>query len=170
MSERRARWTAAVKYLAYVPALLTVYILQSMVFPHIQLWGVKPLPLPLLVAAVAVTEGGIHGTAFGLAAGILCDMSLNQPAIEFTLTLTLLGFFVGLLSDTVLARTFFIFLLCALVSSFFCAAVQMLKLWLFYGAVLGEMTGTLLRQTGYSMLFAPLVYYLIASTNRLLRT
>ena len=104
MTIRRRKFI--VSLLLHVPFLLILYVLQATVFTSLPLFGVKPLILPVAVVGVALFEGSTKGGVFGLFAGMLCDLSFNQPTVQFTLMLTVLGILAGLVCDTVLARGF----------------------------------------------------------------
>lgn len=155
-----------VKLLFRILLLLSVYILQAMVFPYLPLWGVKPLLLPMVVVGVALFEGSRTGGIFGIFAGMLCDISYNQPTVMFTIVLTGVGLLVGFLSDTVLTRGFPSFLLCCVLALFASAFFQVFNL-LFYNMVtMDAVLNTILYQTLYSIFFALPMYYAVRATSR----
>ena len=86
--------------------LMVIYVFQGMIFPFMRLNGLVPLLLPTAAAGIALYEGRNIGGITGLFAGILCDISFNQPVGVFTVFLTITGLVVGALADTVVLRGF----------------------------------------------------------------
>jgi rod shape-determining protein MreD len=72
-------------------------LLQSTLFSQIELGGAKPELMYLLTASVALLEGPASGAVAGFAGGMAQDFLLNQPKGITALTLTLLGYAVGML-------------------------------------------------------------------------
>jgi rod shape-determining protein MreD len=155
-----------IKLMFRILLLLSVYILQAMVFPYLPLWGVTPVLLPMVVVGVALFEGYVTGGIFGIFAGILCDMSFNQPTIMFTLVLTGVGLLVGLMSDTVLARGFPSFLLCSILALMITAFFQMFGLLFYENVPLASLIDTALYQTLYSIIFSIPMYYASRAISR----
>lgn len=155
-----------VRVLVILPYLLFLYILQGMVFPRLPVFGSVPLLLPMAVVGIAIYGGRISGGAFGLLAGMLCDLSFNQPTIQFTLILTFLGLFIGYLSDTVIVTGFPSYIVCSLgvllVSGFF----QAFRPLFFESAPFRPLLSIGLRQTVVSLLFVIPMYYLNRFVSR----
>jgi rod shape-determining protein MreD len=82
--------------LALVAIIVTAILLQSTIFGQIKLLGVKPELLYLVTVVLAILEGPREGMIFGFVAGMSEDFFLNQPKGATALTLTLLGYTVGL--------------------------------------------------------------------------
>jgi rod shape-determining protein MreD len=76
--------------------LITALLLQSTVFAEVRLLGAKPELMYLIVIVLAILEGPSEGAVVGFAGGMLQDFLLNQPKGITALTLTLLGYTVGL--------------------------------------------------------------------------
>lgn len=167
MSKHRRKFTLFLKILLHLPLLLLAYILQDMIFPRLQIAGTVPLVLPLAAVAVAMFEGSIRGGLFGLAAGILCDASLGRPAVLFTIALTACALLVGILGETVLARGFPSYLVCAACTLLVCCVLQALPLLIYAGAAFSALAATGLMQILYSMLLCLPVYWMARSLNRL---
>ena len=104
--------------------LLLLYLVQVILLARFRPWGVVPLPLPLLAVAAGLFGGGIWGGCVGIFAGIVCDSSLGDSVLLFTVLLTVLGFFSGFLGEFVMARGFPSFLLLGLISLIFCTGLQ----------------------------------------------
>ncbi|MEX0833085.1 MAG: rod shape-determining protein MreD [Actinomycetota bacterium] len=83
--------------------VLTALLLQTTVFSEIQLLGVKPELVYLVVILIAVLEGPTSGAGAGFAGGMAQDFLLNQPKGITALTLTLLGYSVGMLRQYIVS-------------------------------------------------------------------
>jgi rod shape-determining protein MreD len=82
--------------LAIAAIMVTAILLQSTVFSQIRLLGAKPELMYLVVIVLAIFEGPAEGAAVGFAGGMFQDFFLNEPKGITALTLTLLGYTVGL--------------------------------------------------------------------------
>jgi rod shape-determining protein MreD len=83
--------------------IVTALLLQSTVFAQIKLFGVRPELLYLLTIVVAILDGPTDGMLVGFAGGLGQDFLLNQPKGLTALTLTLLGYTVGLLRQYIVS-------------------------------------------------------------------
>lgn len=83
--------------LSWGAVILTVLLLQSTVFAQIELFGAKPELAYLVTVVLAMIEGPSAGASGGFAAGMAQDFMLNQPKGITALTLTLLGYAVGMI-------------------------------------------------------------------------
>ena len=81
--------------------VITGLLLQSTVFSQIRLLGVMPELMYLVVVVVAVLEGPREGAIVGFAAGMAQDFLIPGPKGATALTLTLLGYTMGLARDYV---------------------------------------------------------------------
>ena len=70
--------------IAHILFIVTIYIFQSMVFTYIPIDGIVPILLPIAVVGIATFEGASQAGGYGLLAGMLCDVSFNQPVIIMT--------------------------------------------------------------------------------------
>lgn len=157
---------ALLKILIIVPFLLLTYILQATVFSRVHIFGARPLLLPLAAVAIAISEGSVKGGAFGIAAGMLCDMSFNQPTIQFTLILTLVGIVIGLLAETVLVKNFTTYLICSTLALLFCSFCQAFPFVMFKSVPIAPLLSVALEQTFASIVFTLPIYYFFRLINR----
>lgn len=81
--------------------VITGLLLQSTVFSQIKLLGVKPELMYLVTVVVAVLEGPREGALVGFVAGMAQDFLIPGPKGVTALTLTLLGYTMGLARDYV---------------------------------------------------------------------
>ena len=143
--------------------LMIVYVFQGVIFPYLRIDGLAPLLLPIVSTGVAVRQGRVAGGVSGLFAGLLCDISFNEPVGLFMVVLTLAGLIVGFMSDTVLTRGFGTYIFsCAAVLSF-AAFVQLFPLLFFGGIPPYPLFTTALWQTVYSLLFAFPLWFIVRS-------
>jgi rod shape-determining protein MreD len=84
------------RVLALAAIIITAVLLQSTVFSQLRLLGVRPELLYLVTILVALNEGPNEGAIVGFTAGLAQDMLLDQPKGITALTLTLLGYAVGM--------------------------------------------------------------------------
>ena len=83
--------------------VLTALLLQTTVFADVRLYGARPELMYLLTIAFAVLEGPASGAATGFVGGMAQDFLLNQPKGITALTLTLLGYAVGMLRQYIVS-------------------------------------------------------------------
>ena len=146
--------------------LMTVYVFQGMIFPYARFFGLVPLILPIVGTGAAVFRGRDAGGIVGLFAGIMTDLSFNEPVGLFTVLLTITGLVIGTLADTVLSRGFMSFYFCCLAVLLVCAAAQIFPLMLFEGVAPRPLLNTALRQTIYSMMFTFPLYFFVRALGK----
>lgn len=154
------------RILAHILLLFLLYILQTSVFTHLRLFGVYPLLLPLAVVGIGLFEDGFSGGVWGIVAGLLCDISLADSRVLFTVSLAVTGFITGFLSEFILARgfpTYFIlsFLVLALLSF-----LQMFRYLVFDHISFKVLYPVAINQTLYSAIFIIPVYYQVKRVTR----
>jgi rod shape-determining protein MreD len=84
------------RVLALAAVIVTSLLLQSTIFSQVKLLGVRPELLYLVTIVMAVLEGPSEGAVVGFAGGMAQDFLLDQPKGITALTLTLLGYTMGL--------------------------------------------------------------------------
>jgi rod shape-determining protein MreD len=86
-----------------VAVVLTALLLQTTVFADVRLWGAKPELMYLLTIVFALLEGPASGAVTGFAGGMAQDFLLNAPKGITALTLTLLGYAIGMLRQYIVS-------------------------------------------------------------------
>jgi rod shape-determining protein MreD len=76
--------------------LVTALLLQSTLFGQLTLLGVRPELVYMVTILFALIEGPAEGTIVGFAGGLFQDFLLNDPKGITALTLTVLGYTIGL--------------------------------------------------------------------------
>jgi rod shape-determining protein MreD len=79
-----------------VMVLVTALLLQSTLFPQLSLLGVRPELVFMVTILFALIEGPAEGAVVGFFGGLFQDFLLNDPKGITALTLTVLGYAVGL--------------------------------------------------------------------------
>jgi rod shape-determining protein MreD len=152
--------------IAHVLFIIVIYIIQSMVFTYIPVSGFFPVLLPIAVVGIATFEGSSRGGGYGLLAGMLCDVSFNQPVLVMTVVLTAVGIVVGVLSETIMARGFPTFFLCCFSALVLTSFVSMFSLIFFSDVGFSALIRTGVLQTLYSVIFTLPIYPIVRSLGR----
>jgi rod shape-determining protein MreD len=84
------------RVLSIAAIVITALLLQSTVFAPLRLLGVRPELLYLVTISIALLEGPNEGATVGFVSGLAQDFLMNQPKGLTALTLTLLGYGVGM--------------------------------------------------------------------------
>jgi len=150
----------------YALLLMVAFVFQGMVFPYLRIAGLSPLLLPLVSTGIAVHVGRFAGGVTGLFAGILCDLSLNEPVGLFTIVLTFTGLLVGTLADSVITRSFVSYFLFSIGVLSICAAIQIFPLVYLVGIPLQQLVGTGIWQTVYSLVFTFPIWFFVKALGR----
>src|SRR6266516_1055780 len=96
------------RILTWTVVVLTALVLQSTLFAQVKLGGVKPDLVYLVTIVLAYLEGPSSGALAGFAGGMAEDFLLNQPKGITALTLTLLGYGVGLIRSYIVTPSPFL--------------------------------------------------------------
>jgi len=89
--------------LLWTAVILTALVLQSTVFHEITLMRVSPDLIYLITVLVALLEGPASGAVIGFVGGMGEDFLLNAPKGITALTLTLLGYAVGMVRQYIVS-------------------------------------------------------------------
>ena len=133
-----------------------------------RLAGLVPLLLPVACTGIALYEGRYYGGITGIFAGILCDVSFNQPAGVFTVFLTLVGLIVGTIADTVVLRgfvTYYISCAAVLILSSFVGMIPLIISPLQNIPVQALIT-TAIQQTIYSLVLAFPIWFFVRALSK----
>lgn len=89
--------------LSLAAVIVTALLMQTTIFADVQLLGAKPELLYLVTIVLAVLEGPSSGAIAGFSGGMAQDFLLNQPKGITALTLTLVGYAIGLLRQYIVS-------------------------------------------------------------------
>ena len=160
------RWAYVVSIIFHALLLITVYALQGMIFPYLRFFGLVPLLLPIVSTGAAVYQGRVAGGIVGIFAGILCDVTFNEPVGVFTVLLTIAGLLVGLLADTVMARGFATYIISCAVVLGASAFIQMFPLMFFENVPSAPLLRMAVRQTVYSLIYAVPIWFFVRALGK----
>jgi rod shape-determining protein MreD len=143
--------------------ILTALLLQTTVFARVQLLGVKPELLYLVTIVVAILEGPSEGAVVGFVSGMAQDFLLNSPKGITALTLTLLGYTMGLarqyiVSPSPLLPTMLVGVGTAIGTAFWQVMAALLGQ---YDAPLGSAIKVSLLSGLYGAILTPILYPLL---------
>jgi len=160
--------TLIISILLHTLLLTVVYVFQGVIFPFMRLGGLVPLILPVAATGIALYEGRYIGGITGLFAGVLCDISFNQPTGVFTVLLTLTGLIVGALADTVILRGFVTYYISCAAVLIVSAFVQMFPLIVFptYDVSIYVLMPTAIQQTIYSLILAFPIWFFVRALGK----
>jgi rod shape-determining protein MreD len=96
------------RIVAVIVVIVTALLLQSTVFAQLRLLGVRPELLYLVTILVAFLEGPGEGAVIGFVGGFAQDLLLNEPKGILALTLTLLGYTMGMLRQFIVSPSPFL--------------------------------------------------------------
>ena len=113
------------KWFFYALGLFPVWVLDAYVLNRLPVFGVIPMLLPLAAAAVAVLEGAYAGAGFGLAVGLLWELSYPGGFGGLVFGMTLAGMLTGAAAQYVLNQNFFS---CLLFSAGILGILELLQL------------------------------------------
>lgn len=83
--------------------IVVALVLQSTVFAQIKLLDARPELMYMLTILVALLEGPASGAVIGFAGGMAEDFLLNMPKGITALSLTLLGYAVGMVRQYIVS-------------------------------------------------------------------
>jgi len=153
-----------ISILFHAMLLTTAYVFQGVIFPFMRLGGLVPLLLPVTATGIALYEGRYTGGIAGLFAGILCDISFNQPVGVFTVFLTLTGLIVGTMADTVILRGFVTYYISCTAVLIVSAFIQMIPLMIRpspNNIPVNILIPTAIQQTIYSLVLALPIWFFV---------
>ncbi|NLM84516.1 MAG: hypothetical protein GX189_07435 [Clostridiales bacterium] len=145
----------------HIAFIVAVYALQAMIFPHLPIAGYVPVLLPVAAVGIALFEGASRGGGYGLLAGMLCDVAFHQPVLAMTVTLTAIGIACGILSETILARSFPSYIVCCFFALMITSFIPMFTLLFYAGVDPFSLFQLALGQTLVSLIFACPLYFFI---------
>ncbi len=146
----------ALLYFACIAVLLYV---QETMLSRISPLGVRAMPMPALIAAIGLFEGGLWGGLFGVLAGLMCDMSSSGTTVLFTISFAALGFLAGLVCEVLINRRFYSYMIAAAAGLFLAAVCQALPVWIYHGASPLALLRTAGLQSAWSLPFAVPSYF-----------
>lgn len=145
--------------IVYALALAIVFIVQDLLAARIPLWGVRPMLIPAAVVAIGLFEGGLWGGFVGLAAGYFMDLGYIENTVLFTILLTVVGFFSGVLGKYLLHKGFLSYMTLVLAAMILVTLIQMFSFLFFADTNAWAVWRTGLVQILWSLPWAVPLYF-----------
>lgn len=158
-AEHMPKRRAVFQFIYHALFLLAIYIIQSLILPYIKAFPSVPLILPLAAVGVAMFEGGGRGAVSGLFAGVLCDISMNQPIAQFMVLMTFVCMIICVLADAVLAPGFLAYFTLCIGVLAVCAFMQIFTPLFFDGVAPGLLLREALSQSLVTLPFTVPIYF-----------
>ena len=154
------------KWFFYALGLVPIWVLDAFVLNRIAPFGVIPMLLPLAVAAVAVLEGAYAGTGFGLAVGLLWELSYAGGFGGLVFGMALAGMAVGAASQYVLSQNFFSCLLCSAGVLAMIDGARIVRYLFVQAETLDMLLQVVASEIAVSLCFTPFIYLLFRMVFR----
>jgi len=141
--------------------LLGNLIVQSALFPFIEVYGVRPDSLMVLVISFALLAGNPTSAVVGLCGGLLQDILFGQNIGFYAMQYMLAGYLVGLVCGKVFVGK-------VLIPVFFVGIAIIFRglftfLWIYFSGADISLYRTLLRvilpEMLYTVIVTPIIYY-----------
>lgn len=145
--------------IVYALVLAIVFLVQDLLIARIPLWGVRPMMIPAAVVAIGLFEGGVWGGFVGLAAGYFFDLGYIENTVLFTILLTGIGFFSGVLGKYLLQKGFVSFMVMVLAAMIVVTVPQMFHFLFFTDTASWPVWRTGILQILWSLPWAMPLYY-----------
>lgn len=166
MEQFRRIWNRIRRGVVYALLLLVFWLLQVVILSHITVLGVHAVIMPALVVAVGLFEGGWRGGMFGLAAGIICDLSYTTPTVLFTVLFPIFGFVEGFLTEFLINRRFYAYFVSAAGALMISGVLSMMRLLLSQPDSRAALWGSCITQVLLALPFAVAAYYACLAVPR----
>lgn len=140
-------------------SIFLALLLQSAVFPHLTVFGIRPDLVAVVVVCWGLLYGPAEGFVAGLAAGLVQDLTMGQYIGLFALAKTLTGFVAGVVESKIYKETIWVPTAAVGVAVFFHEII----VWLLLRTLSVPAPALDLLRVGflgavYSMILAPLIY------------
>jgi len=143
--------------------ITTALLLQSTVFAQVRLLGARPELMFMITIIFAILEGPREGMIVGFAGGMAQDFMLNQPKGITALTLTLLGYSMGLARQYIVSPSPFLPVTLVGVGTF-CGVIFYQIVAFLFGQIdlsIGFLLKVAILSAIYCAILTPLVYPLL---------
>mgnify|MGYP000940644073 CR=1 FL=1 len=152
------------KYWVIAAILVGNMILQSTLLPFLEVFGIQPDTLMVLVCCFGLLGGNYYGLFTGLAGGLLQDIMYGGPIGLAALHYMIIGFLVERLNERIYLGKLLIPTLCAFGGSIVRGLLMMAYMYFmrvdFSTSVVLSLV--ILPEALYTALFMPLTFYLMS--------
>lgn len=154
------------KWFFYALGLFPVWVLDAFVLNRLTFFGVIPLLLPLAVVSVAVLEGAYAGAGFGLAVGLLWELSYPGGFGGLVFGMTLAGTATGAVAQYALNQNFLSCLICSAGVLGALDGMQLIRALFIRLDTLDVLLRVAVPEVLLSLCWTPLVYFIFHVIHR----
>ena len=154
------------KWFFYALGLFPVWVLDAYVLNRLPVFGIIPMLLPLAVVSVAVLEGAYAGAGFGLAVGLLWELSYPGGFGGLVFGMTLAGMAVGAVTQYALSQNFVSCLLCSAAVLGVLDGLQILRALFIQMDTLDVLLQVAVPEVLLSLCWTPVVYLIFRLIHR----
>lgn len=158
-----------IKWTSYALAFLMVFFFECCVLNRFPLYGAIPNLSLLVVVAVALFEGSINGSIFGLAIGFFCSAVYYRSGLMMIPIYTIIGACAGATRKEKIGRSLLGCAVCSLGGLIFLEVCQVLRFFL-GGTALSVLAALALPEALYSLPFLIPIYFLVHAVYKRVRT
>lgn len=155
------------KAFVYAAVVLITLLVQNLILSNITILGASPMIIPIVVVAVGFFESGVWGGVFGLAIGLICDMTFNEAAVMFTVLFPILGFLAGGLTMFFMSRSLTPFFFVSAAALIITALCQMFRIAVFSDTNVLYVLAVGVLQTLWSLPFIYAMFFPCRKVSRL---
>ena len=148
------------KWFYYSLALLLVWFMDSQVLNRLPIFGVVPMLLPLVVVIVGVLEGAYAGTGFGMAVGLLWELTYPDGFGGLVFGMALAGMVTGAISQYALSQSLLSCILCSAGVLTILDGMRILRALFIQLDTLNVLLGIAVPEVLWSLCWTPVVYLL----------
>ena len=156
------------QWILYAFILLFAFLLQTTLLSGLTLFGVHPLPVPVLVVCVSVFENPKQSAVYAFAAGLLCDAVIPPSEAFFSLFFLFAALLIGYVIKSLFRRNF---ITCALFSFGFLFLMDFFYFLFFYlftaKAGFQALYTVALPEILFSLLFILPIYPAVRAVSRM---
>ena len=158
-----------IKYILVVLAIVIVgFLLQTTVFPHMELGGVTPNIMVIIITSYGLMRGRKQGMIIGFCSGLLLDFFSGTTFGLYAILYLYLGFLCGLFKKIFFGDDIKLPLALIGLSDLIYGIAVFVVLFLFRGRYdfLFYLTNLILPEVTYTILVAIPIYYVILKINQ----
>ena len=154
------------KWFFYALGLFLVWVLDAQILNRLPVLGTIPMLLPLAVVSVAVLEGAYAGAGFGLAVGLLWELSYPGGFGGLVFGMALAGMITGAVSQYALSQSFLSCLLCSAGVLGVLDGLRILRILFLQAETLDMLLQIAVPEVVLSLCWTPVVYWIFRRIYR----
>lgn len=151
-----------------VAMCILCFVLQTSLFPYLEIAGVSPNLLVVLVAAIGFMRGKKEGMFIGFVSGMLIDIFFSSVLGFYALLYTLIGYFNGYFAKEFFPEDIKLPVVLIVASDFLVNSVVYLIMFLFRGDfnLVYYLLNLIIPELVYTLLVSIVLYIAILKVNQ----